>query len=219
MKTLQDPAVWSNIKLKREELRSCYPAILKVPLIYGTKKQVIYNLLTDETKKHKKILDIGAADRFVKDICSDINSEIEYKSMDIDQSRFHDYRSLDEIEERSDIILLLDVIEHLPLTDGKTLLLKCNHLLNPQGKIVITIPNNCHPSAFWGDCTHITSYRYHDLGGLLLSAGFKEVKIFRISAKRNLKQRLFALVLKPILKFLDMDFATGILITAKKTVQ
>ena len=219
MKNLQDSITWSEVKLKREEIKSFYPTILKAPIIYGTKKQIIRNLLINKTRKQKKILDIGAADRFVKEICSDIDNEIEYKSMDMDRSRFHDYYSLDEIQERFDIILLLDVIEHLPLPEGKTLLLKCSHLLNPEGGIVITIPNNCHPSAFSGDCTHITSYRYHDLGGLLLSAGFEGLQIFRVSAKRKLKHRLLALILKPILKFLDIDFAAGILITAKKATQ
>ncbi|MBI5328269.1 MAG: hypothetical protein HZB80_08280 [Deltaproteobacteria bacterium] len=219
MKNLQDSITWSEVKLKREELKSFYPTILKVPIIYGTKKQIIRNLLINKTRKQKKMLDLGAADRFVKEICSDINNGIEYKSMDTDRSRLHDYYSLDEIQERFDIILLLDVIEHLPLPEGKTLLLKCSHLLNHEGKIVITIPNNCHPSAFSGDCTHITSYRYHDLGGLLLSAGFEGLQIFRVSAKRKLRHRLLALILKPILKFLDIDFAAGILITAKKAIQ
>lgn len=219
MKILQDSITWSELKLNREKIKSFYPTILKVPIIYGTKKQIIHNLLINKTMKQKRILDIGAADRFVKEICSDINNEIEYKSMDTDRSRFHDYYSLDEIQERFDIILLLDVIEHLPLSEGKTLLLKCSHLLNPEGEIVITIPNNCHPSAFSGDCTHITSYRYYDLAALLLSTGFEEIQIFRISAKRKLKYRLLALILRPILKFLDIDFATGILITAKKVKQ
>lgn len=216
---LQDSIAWSDVKLKREELKSFYPTISEVPIIYGTKKQIIRNLLINKTRKQKKILDIGAADRFVNEICSNINNKIEYKSMDTDRSRFHDYYSLDEIQERFDIILLLDVIEHLPLPEGKTLLLKCSHLLNPKGGIVITIPNNCHPSAFSGDCTHITSYRYHDLGGLLLSTGFEELQIFRISAKRKLKHRLLALILQPFLKFLDIDFAAGILITVKKATQ
>lgn len=217
IKYLQDSIIWSELKIKREEVKSFYSSIFKVPIIYRTKKQIIRNLLINKTKKYKKILDIGGGDRFVKEICSNISNGINYKSMDIDQSRFHNYYSLDEIKEKFDIILLLDVIEHLPLPEGKALLIKCFHLLNPEGEIVITIPNNCHPTAFSGDCTHITSYRYHDLGGLLLSSGFEALQIFRISAKRKLKHRVLGLILKPILKFFEIDFATGILITAKKT--
>lgn len=220
MKNLQGSIAWSEVKQKREELKSFYPTILKVPIIYGTKKQIIRNMLINNIKnnikKQKKILDIGAADRFVKEICSDINNEIDYKSMDTDQSKFHDYYSLAEIQERFDIILLLDVIEHLSLAEGMLLLRECNRLLQPEGEIIVTVPNNNHPTAFTVDCTHITSYRYHDLGGLLLSAGFEGLQIFRISAKRKLKHQLLALILKPILKFLDIDFATGILITAKR---
>ena len=209
---------WSNIKLKREEIKFIYPTIFKVPIIYGTKKQIIFSLLTEKYKKQKKIkiLDIGAGDRFVNKICLNISSEIEYKSLDKDQSRFHDYYSIDEITEKFDIIFVLDVIEHLSLLEGQTLLSKCNYLLNPNGEIILSIPNNSHPTAFSGDCTHITSYRYYDLGALLLLVGFEKIQIFRVSAKKRLKHRLFAMILKPFLKFLDIDFATGILIRAKK---
>lgn len=219
IKNQQDSIAWSELKIRREEVRSFYSNIFKVPIIYGTKKQIIRNLLMDKKGKKKKILDIGAGDRFVKEICSDIGNEIVYKSLDTDQSRFHDYYSLDEIQERFDIILLLDVIERLPLSEGIKLMRKCYQLLNTEGEIMITIPNNCHPSAFGVDCTHITSYRYHDLGGLLLSSGFERIQIFRVSAKKRLKHRLLAFVLKPFLKFLDIDFATGILIIAKKSIQ
>ncbi|GEM_PF-3556762 len=187
MKNPQDSIAWSDVKLKREDLKSFYPTILKIPIIYGTKKQIIRNLLINKARKQKKVLDIGAADRFVKEICSDINRGIEYKSMDTDRSRFHNYYSLAEIQERFNMILLLDVIEHLPLNEGLKLLQTCHNLLEPDGEIIVTIPNNNHPTAFSVDCTHVTSYRYHDLAGLLLSCGLKDIRIFRVSAIKKIK--------------------------------
>lgn len=47
---------WSEIKKKREQTKALYSSIFKVPLIYGTKKNVIYNIASDI---RGKALDIG----------------------------------------------------------------------------------------------------------------------------------------------------------------
>ena len=204
---------WSDIKKKREEMRKKYSSIFKTPLIYSTKRTLIKNTLREF---NGKLLDIGAGDRFVGEICSDKGTIIEYKSMDADKTRHHDYYTLEEISEKFNGIMLLDVIEHLSLEEGVKFLHRCSELLESGGKIFLTVPNNFHPTAFSVDCTHITSYRCHDLGGLLSFLGFEDVQIFRVSAKQKIKYRIFAVLFRPVMKWLDVDFATGIFITAKK---
>jgi len=140
-----NPLPWSEIKKKREQTKALYSSIFKVPLIYGTKKSVIYNIARD---MRGKVLDIGGGDRFVGEICNSLNNGIEYKSIDIDNSRFHDYYSFDDIKEKFNAVFLLDVLEHVSLTDGKLLLEKSYQLLDPDGKIIVTVPNNLHPTCF-----------------------------------------------------------------------
>lgn len=202
---------WSELKRRREEVKAAYPSLFKVPLVYGTKKQLIGKVLEGASGK---ALDIGGGDRFAEALCKGVNG-LSYKSLDTDDSRFHDFKTIDEIKERFDIILILDVMEHLLPDDGFKMLQGCKSIMNPGGRVVITIPNNNHPTAFSGDCSHITSYRYHELGAMLLSLGFEGLEIKRVCAKKKLKDRLLAALLKPFLRFLDMDFATGILITAR----
>ncbi|MBI4825083.1 MAG: hypothetical protein HY807_01485 [Nitrospirae bacterium] len=209
----ESPIQWSEIKKKREEIKALYPSINRIPLIYSTKKALLAGLLSEIKGK---ILDIGAGDRFINDICSKLPDNIIYKSMDTDRSRHHDYYSMSDISDSFNALLLLDIIEHLPLNEGISLLQKCFSLLQPEGRIIITLPNNYHPTAFNGDCTHITSYRCHDLGGILSAQGFKDIKIFRVSARKKFKHRLTALLYSPVMKLLDIDFATGILITGIK---
>ncbi len=204
---------WSDIKEARTKVSKQYPSIHKIPLVYSTKKMLIKSILQEF---NGKLLDIGAGDRFVGEICSN-QKNIEYKSMDADDTRFHDYYSLNDIDEKFSGIMILDVIEHLSLNKGTELLQRCIQLLEPGGRTFITIPNNCHPTAFSVDCTHTTSYRYHDLGGLLFRLGFIDIQIIRVSAKRKLKYRIMASLLKPVFKFLDVDFATGILVVGQKT--
>lgn len=204
---------WDVVRKGRGDINRLYKSMFKIPVIYDTKTQVIKSFLREMAGK--KMLDVGGGARFVSELCRELNKGIEYKSMDKDHSFFHDYYSLDDVHEKFDCIFLLDVIEHLPLNDGISMLAQCRELLSPKGKLVVTIPNNLHPTAYTVDCTHITSYRYNDLGGLIIASGFKDIEVFRISAKKKLKHRIMGFLLKPVLDFLDLDFATLILITAK----
>ena len=204
---------WSDIKARREEVKKAYPSLFAIPVLYCTKRELVCNV----TKTIEgRVLDIGAADRFVGEMCVRAGRGTEYRSMDVDRTGVHDYYSLDEVSETFDAVFLLDVIEHMSLSEGTSLIQRCKELLNPHGRIFLTLPNNNHPTAFASDCTHVTSYRYHEVGGALLAAGFEELQIFRISAKKRLKHRLLAILLTPVLKFLDMDFATGILLIAER---
>ena len=100
---------WSEIKLKREEVKKKYPSVFKVPLVYGTKKKLICEILQGEGGH---VLDVGGGDRFAEELCQKGSV---YKSMDVDRSRFHDYYTLNDIRENFDLVLLLDIIEHLTL--------------------------------------------------------------------------------------------------------
>ncbi|MFQ5354448.1 MAG: class I SAM-dependent methyltransferase [Thermodesulfobacteriota bacterium] len=207
------PLDWSDLKKRREEVKSLYPSIRKVPLAYATKRELIRGILRGLSGS---VLDVGGSGRFVGELCDEAPSITEYKSMDVDTLGEHDYKSLSEIKRTFDSVFVLDVIEHLRLSDGANMLSECGRLLNPGGTIILTMPNNLHPTAFGGDVTHLTSYRYHELGALLLISGFTEVDIRRVSAKDKAGQRLMAWVLAPVMRFMDVDFATGIVIRAKK---
>ncbi|MFQ5480312.1 MAG: hypothetical protein ACE5DW_03450 [Thermodesulfobacteriota bacterium] len=204
---------WSELKKRREEVKSGYSSTKKVPLVYATKRELIRGELG---RLSGSVLDIGGSNRFVGELCDNAPSITEYKSMDVDASSDHDYHDLAEIKRTFNILCVLDVIEHLTLNDGALLLHECERLLSPGGTIILTLPNNLHPTAFSGDVTHVTSYRYHELGALLLICGFKDISIRRVSAKKRLGHRLMAKVLAPVMRFMDVDFATGIMIKAKK---
>lgn len=203
---------WQVVRKGRGEINRLYKSMFRIPLLYGTKKEVLRSLLKGVTGR---VLDVGAGSKYIGELCEELNETIEYRSMDTDRSYFYDYYSLHEVQGKFDCILLLDVIEHLSLNDGISMLMRCKELLNPEGRLIVSIPNNLHPTAYTVDCTHITSYRYNDLGGLILGCGFKDIEIFRVSAKKKLKHLIMGFLLRPVLDFLDLDFATLILITAK----
>jgi len=83
-------------------------------------------------------------------------------------------------EERFDVILLLDVLEHVPRESQIPLMRAVEHVLNPDGKVVITVPNAGSPLAMvwrYQDFTHHSSFTRESLSFVLLNAGFSKIEI------------------------------------------
>lgn len=200
---------WSKIRRGRDAASKLLPQITKIP-IAKSNRQVISNILKDGDS----ILDIGANNRSLEKYLRSITGKVSYFSLDIDKSLPHDYYDMAAIDRKFDVIVALDVIEHMTLIDTSVLFERIHELLKPSGCVVISTPNVCHPVRFWRDCTHITPYRYDELTGLLISAGFHDIKIYRIKDMKT-KDKLRYWIYSPLLRLLDIDFAPGIVAVAK----
>lgn len=193
-------------RLKARELFS----LRKIPLVPN-----IDRIIKDYIDKNAKILDVGAGTRRLKRCLDKIGYAGIYKSMDLDDFIPHDYRSFDEITDKFDCVILLEVIEHNKPKDVLELFKNIYEVLNPDGKILISTPNVNHPTRFWRDCTHITPFRYDEVAGFLISCGYKNIKIFRVR-KLKISQKILVFLYRPLLKLLDMDIAPGLVIIAEK---
>lgn len=81
---------------------------------------------------------------------------------------------------RYDVILLLDVLEHVPVGEQIDLARVLRDVLTPGGTIIISVPNATSPLAAryrYGDFTHYSSFTEHSLQFVLLNAGFSRVEI------------------------------------------
>jgi len=200
---------WSKIRKGRDTAAKSLPKITKIPIVKSN-RQVISDILKDGDA----ILDIGANNRSLEKYLRSITRKVSYFSLDIDKNLPHDYYDMAAIDRKFDVIVALDVIEHMTLIDTVVLFGRIHELLNPSGRVVISTPNVCHPVRFWRDCTHITPYRYDELAGLLISAGFHDIKIYRIKDMKT-KDKIRYWIYSPLLRLLDIDFAPGIVAVAK----
>lgn len=200
---------WSTLYRTRREIQRNFPDFWDL----GIRKKHT-DVILEEIRDGDAILDIGSSSRKLRQfLIEQCGRKVTYKSMDIDRETQQDYYSLDEIREKFNIVFLFEVIEHLTFEDGLQLLESIHDLLLPGGKLVLTTPNAFHPNRYW-EYSHKVSYRYDEIGGILISLGFTVTKIFRIYNDAFLRRVFRIWVAAPLHKYLSVDFAKSILVVA-----
>jgi len=82
-----------------------------------------------------------------------------------------------------DIILALDVIEHISIDAQFDFIQSLFHALKPNGKLICTVPNaNSAIAGRWRyiDWTHKTSFTESSISFLLENAGFECIEVFEV---------------------------------------
>jgi len=202
---------WSKLFEHRDKIHQRYPDIWDLKIL---RKR--FPLMVKTIRDREKVLDIGASNRNIEARLKHHFPKLIYKSMDIDREQFHDYYSLEEIEESFDVVFLFEVIEHLELEEGIRLLKKVYDLLNAGGRLILTTPNVFNPSRFWRDATHKVAYCYDELAGILLVHRFQIRAMYRTYSDAFLRYLLRVYVMAPFHRYLGIDFAKSILIVAEK---
>lgn len=202
---------WSILFQNRNDIHRRYPEVWNLKIL---RKRVPLTL--ENIRDGEKVLDIGASNRDLERRLKKYYPNLIYRSIDIDLDQFHDYYSLDEIEETFDVILLFEVIEHLGLEEGIMMFKRIYELLNEGGRLILTTPNVFNPSRFWRDATHKQAYCYDELGGILLSQGFEIKEIYRTYSDAFHRYLFRVYVMASLHRYLGIDFAKSILIVAEK---
>ena len=79
-----------------------------------------------------------------------------------------------------DLIILLDVLEHIPHIEQIDFLYSCYHSLKEKGRLICTVPNaNSTFGMRWqfNDWTHHSSFTEYSLDFVLFNAGFSDIFI------------------------------------------
>jgi 2-polyprenyl-3-methyl-5-hydroxy-6-metoxy-1,4-benzoquinol methylase len=163
-----------------------------------------------------RVLDVGAGAAEWGQRLQKVITNVTYKTVDIDPNRSPDYRSVQEIQQKFDLITSWEVIEHLTLEAGEDLIKECERVLSPGGKLVISTPNIFNPSRYLMDSTHRTPYSYEELGGLCLRARLEVQEIYRTFNASMVQFFLKRALIAPIHRFVGVDYTKSIIIIAKK---
>ncbi len=203
--------IWSDLFRHRDTIHRRYPDIWHLTIL---RKRL--PLMLRHIRNGERILDIGASHRDLEGRLKRYYPNLIYQSMDIDQTQFHDYYRLEDIEGKFHVILLFEVIEHLTLEDGVKMLGRIYDLLEKGGRLILTTPNVFNPSRYWRDATHKQAYCYDELGGLLLAKGFEIKEMYRTYNDAFHRYLFRVYVMSSIHRYLGIDFAKSILIVAFK---
>ena len=205
---------WSKLYSARNIVKSRFPSIWKIPLV---KKEMA--VIEKFLRPNLRILEVGAGDRRMGDAIKKNSPSVIYHSFDIDDSLYHDFYNIDSIEGDFDLIFGFELIEHLTPNDGLVMISKLKKHISKDGRLILGTPNLYHPHRYFGDITHITPYKYEELGSLVILGGYDVVGFYRKFNDSFLMRILRLYLLIWLHKFLNIDFATTVFVEAKPSLQ
>jgi SAM-dependent methyltransferase len=111
--------------------------------------------------------------------------------------------------EQYDLILLMDVLEHLDLEYAVLLLRKVYENLRPGGRFIIHVPNSLSPfrPSYYGDVTHVRSFSVDSMSQILRMGGFQKFSHYplppmALGLKSAIRRLLWLGVISPAIKLL-----------------
>ena len=90
-----------------------------------------------------------------------------------------------------DCVVLLDVFEHFSYIEGQNLLVRLANILNPDGKIVIRVPNGSSPFSLqyqFGDVTHKAIYAPSSIEFIARASEFEMERLIPVIRGNVIKQ-------------------------------
>lgn len=144
--------------------------------------------------------------------------EEDYACLDADPDGAFDFASPEEIPEgaRFSLIAMSQVLEHVSVESAFALVAGVGARLAAGGSLLIGVPNAQHPVRQWGDATHVTSWPYEDLYGLVRESGLRVVRIARYGKAVPSRNPVTRLVVRAVARGFRMDWCDSILLVAER---
>lgn len=207
--------IFKNYWLRKRLLDGEVPHFTVTKWYRSEKLCEIEQIYFDKIKNCKSVLDVGAGDLRLKKKIESAGYRGEYQSQDISSEYSHTYRLLAEINRKYEAILCLDVIEHLSLHDGLTLIQKMKSLLTENGVLIVQTPNaRCVRNPMASDMTHLHCYNLPDLWAYFTAEGFQATGFRVVFSEKYLGLRTLKTMFARyfITRIIGSDYADNIAI-------
>jgi len=178
-------------------------------------------ILPHITKNRKaKILDVGCGyGRYIKALNDngyenvygiDISQEqIDYAKNNMGLKNVEIYDALDFLKYKKDeyeVILLLDILEHLEIEQSILLIKLCYESMKDKGVLIIQVPNAFSPLSIHrhSDLTHKRAYTIHSIRQSLLLGGFTKINQFHLpievhGLKSLIRRSIWSIIINPLI--------------------
>lgn len=172
-------------------------------------------VLTEWIAEGIAVLEVGAYDRNILSKMELKSLDIDYRSLDKDDSLPHDYHDLAEVDRPFDQVWMFEVIEHVDLAEAWDLLKSIYRVLRPGGLLILSTPNSHHPHRF-REPHHLTPFKYDNLGALLAFSGFEVEALYRSFNAPLAQKAARRYLLGWLHRLLDIDFAPTLVAVARR---
>lgn len=175
METTAAGIPWVAFHQHRVNLRDRFPDHWSLPVdrtIFGSLDRC------GVTPEIGSVLDVGATDRRHRHALRDAAPGIEYRSLDVDRTLPHDYHDFNEVDRQFDLVVCLEVLEHVDEATAISIARSCAEFCKPGGHVLFSVPNLLIPYVNH-EFTHRTSFGHLDLGALCGVAGLEVLDIAR----------------------------------------
>ena len=170
------------------------------------------------------VLDVGAYDRALGKALERSGVGCKYYSVDTDDARQHDFRSLTEVSGSYDVVAMFELIEHLSYDEVDELMHAAYRLLAPGGLLMISTPNPYHPTRFFSDASHKQHWPPLDLYGFLRHVGFPRQQVWMygvtyrgVPSLRGAPRMLLQYFREAVWRLIGLDTCGGLLAVAAKS--
>lgn len=209
--TTEAGMVFSKFAGFREKNRTRFIDHFRLPIV-SRHLQLAFDIPNDPLS----ILDVGATDRRWKIVLEEQWRDIDYRSCDLDRSSFQDFYDWNDIEQDFDLVLCLEVLEHLAPDLGLSLVGLMASRCAPNGHVLVSVPNVYTPG-YQLEFTHRTALGPFDLAGLLESVGLEVISIARVAPlSTSIHDLVHRTAIGWLHRLLRVDYCQSVAVIARK---
>jgi SAM-dependent methyltransferase len=200
---------WSEFGRLRGRFTDRWPTVFHLPLVHDH-----FALARQHAGPVRSLLDVGATERVHEPNARATWPDVDYRSLDLDRTNRHDYHDFAAVDRQFDLLLLLEVLEHLEPRQAIEMVAQCRRRARPGGHLLVSVPNVFRPGV-QQEWTHVAALPYQDLGALLHHGGFEVLHGARVYYGTRRSRLLHARLFHALHRFLGVDYAQSIVMLAR----